>query len=187
MTTRFPRHHPGVILLHWLTAVLVALAVTTVLGREWLDGDVARQRLLDLHRLLGLGVLGLSVGRAVLSRALGAPRVNEHPTPLLARATAVGHGMLYLALVAVPLLGWAQWGASGKSMSLLGALSIPPLLGHDRDLAETLVQAHELLAWLLLALIAAHAVAALWHHYHRRDQVLRSMLPGRLVLSTTRS
>lgn len=187
MTTRFARHRSGVILLHWLTAVLVAFAVTTVLGREWLESDVARQRLLDLHRLLGLGVLGLSVGRAVMSRALGAARVNEHPTPLLARMTTVGHGTLYLALVAVPLLGWAQWGASGKSMTLFGALSIPPLLGHDRDLAETLAQAHEFLAWLLLALIAAHAVAALWHHYYRRDQVLRSMLPGRFIPSAPRS
>lgn len=47
------------ILVHWITVVLIALAVAVALGREWLDGDLVRQRLLDLHLLLGLGVLGL--------------------------------------------------------------------------------------------------------------------------------
>jgi cytochrome b561 len=176
-----------VILVHWITAVLIALAVAVALGREWLDGDLVRQRLLDLHRLLGLGVLGLSVSRLVLSRAFGAAKVNEHSTPVIGLMAAMGHGALYLALVVVPLLGWAQWSASGKAMTLFGILPIPALLGRNRDLAETLAQAHQVVAWLFLGLIAAHAVAALWHHYHRRDQVMRSMLPGRLALSTTRS
>ena len=187
LTIRTPRHHSGVILVHWITVVLIVLAVAAVVGREWLDGDLVRQRLLDLHRLLGLGLLGLSLGRLVLSRALGAAKVNEHPTPVVGLAAAMGHGALYLALVAVPLLGWAQWSASGKSMALFNFLHVPALLGRDRDLAESLAQAHQVVAWLFLALIAAHALAALWHHYHRRDQVLRSMLPGRLALSTTQS
>ena len=173
--------------MHWITVVLIGLAVAAGLGREWLEGDLVRQRLLDLHRLLGLGVLGLSLARLAMSRALGAAKVNEHPTPVVGLAAAMGHGALYLALLVVPLVGWAQWSASGKTMTLFGVLPVPILLGRDRDLAETLSQAHQVLAWMFLALIAAHAAAALWHHYHRRDQVLRSMLPGRLALSTTRS
>ena len=39
--------------------------------------------------------------------------------------------------------------------------------------------AHELVAYLLLALIALHAAAGLFHHYVRRDNVLNTMLPGR--------
>lgn len=173
--------------MHWITVVLVVLAVAAGLGQDWLEGDLLRHRLLDIHRLLGLGVLGLSLVRLALSRAFGAANVNEHPTPFIGLAAAVGHGALYLALVVVPLLGWAQWSASGKTMALFAVLPVPALLGHDHDLAEILAQAHQVLAWLFLALIAAHAAAALWHHYHRRDQVLRSMLPGGLALSTTRS
>jgi cytochrome b len=38
--------------------------------------------------------------------------------------------------------------------------------------------AHELVGYLLLALIALHAGAALFHHFVRRDNVLNAMLPG---------
>ena len=141
------------ILVHWITVVLIGLAVAAGLGREWLEGDLLRHQLLDLHRLLGLGVLGLSLARLALSRAFGAAKVNEHPTPVIGRAAAIGHGALYLALVVVPLLGWAQWSASGKTMALFAVLPVPALLGHDHDLADTLAQAHQVLAWLFLALI----------------------------------
>lgn len=177
MTTNMPRHHAAIILLHWLTALLVTLAVLLVLGREWLEGDAIRQRVLDLHRLFGLGLLAIAAGRLVLSRALGAAKVNgDLPAPF-PHAAALSHGALYLLLVTLPLLGWLQWSASGKAMWLFGALPVPALIGHDRDLAETLSQWHEGVAWALIALIAAHALAALWHHYGRRDQVLSSMLP----------
>ena len=35
---------------------------------------------------------------------------------------------------------------------------------------------HSPVAWLLLAMIAGHVVMALWHHFVRRDGVLRRML-----------
>ena len=37
----------------------------------------------------------------------------------------------------------------------------------------------------LLALALAHAGAALWHHFFRRDHVLRSMLPLSMLESGT--
>lgn len=38
---------------------------------------------------------------------------------------------------------------------------------------------HEVLAFALVALVALHILAALNHHFIDRDNVLRSMLPGR--------
>jgi len=177
MTADTPRHHPATIALHWLTVLLVTTAVLVVVGRDWLDGDVVRQRYLDLHRLLGLSVLAITATRVVVSRVVGAAAVHRELSTLFARAAAASHGALYLLLLALPVLGWAQWSASGKAMQLFGALPIPALLGHDRDLAETLSQWHEITAWTLVALVGTHALAALWHHHFRHDHVLRSMLP----------
>ena len=39
-------------------------------------------------------------------------------------------------------------------------------------------ETHELGAPLLLGLIALHVAAALYHHFVRRDAVLKRMLPG---------
>lgn len=185
MTPDAPRHHPAIIALHWLTVILVTTAVLLVVGRDWLDGDVARQRYLDLHRLVGLSVLAITATRAVVNRVVGAATVHRELPPLFARPAAASHGVLYLLMLTLPLLGWAQWSASGKAMQLFGVLPVPALLGHDRDLAETLSQWHEIAAWTLVALVGAHALAALWHHHFRHDHVLRSMLPrtGRSALA----
>ena len=53
------------------------------------------------------------------------------------------------------------------------------MVGLDKVLAKQAMAAHELVADLLLALIALHAAAALFHHFVRHDDVLRTMLPGR--------
>jgi cytochrome b561 len=49
----------------------------------------------------------------------------------------------------------------------------------DKVLAKQAMAAHEFFAYLLLALIALHIAAALFHHFVRRDNVLNAMLPGR--------
>jgi cytochrome b561 len=41
-------------------------------------------------------------------------------------------------------------------------------------------------ALLLLALVFMHACAALYHHFVRRDDVLRGMLPGQRHYSARR-
>jgi cytochrome b561 len=56
---------------------------------------------------------------------------------------------------------------------------LPPVIGPDKVLAKQAMAAHELLAYLVVALIAVHAAAALFHHFVRRDNVLKAMLPGR--------
>ena len=55
---------------------------------------------------------------------------------------------------------------------------MPALVAHDPDLADTLGWWHEQVGWALLGLILVHALAAIYHHKVRRDDVLRAMLPG---------
>ena len=96
--------------------------------------------------------------------------------PAIAGAT---HLLIYGLLLALPLVGWARMSAHEMELSLFGLTTLPPLVQEDSDFADTLGNVHVGLAWGLLALVLAHAVAALWHHHVRRDGVLRAMLPGR--------
>ncbi len=47
----------------------------------------------------------------------------------------------------------------------------------NADLFIALHEVHENAAWLLAGLISLHAGAALFHHFIREDDVMKSMLP----------
>ena len=61
---------------------------------------------------------------------------------------------------------------------MFGFIPLPDLVAADSDLADTLSDYHIWAAWVLLSLLVPHVLAALWHHYIRRDGVLTAMLPG---------
>lgn len=171
------RHHPLTITLHWLTLLLIVGGVGCVLLREAVEDRDARLLLLNLHRNAGLLVMALAALRLISRWPLAAHRVNGHLPKPLRLGSQVGHALLYLGLLAIPLLGWALSGARGQTVELFGLLPLPALMARDRDLAETLEEWHGDLAWLLIGLSTLHALAALWHHYGRRDGVLHSMWP----------
>jgi cytochrome b561 len=137
----------------------------------------ARQAGLDWHAGLGALVIGLSLLR-LLWRAVN-PRPADPPgTPALqARAAHLAHGALYALTLAVPLAGILDRWARGRPFALFGLIPMPapftPPFGRFWG------EAHELLADLLLVVVAVHVAAALWHHFMLRDAVLRRMLPGR--------
>lgn len=180
-------HAPLIIALHWLTAAAIAASVPVALLESYVEGHLLKHSLLALHRSLGVLVLGAVLLR-LLVRHRHRERRPDHGLPAhLSLPSALSHVAMYLLLLATPLLGWLQSGAAGQDLRLFGLLPLPALLGMDLDLADTLADYHHWAAWSLIALVGAHTVAALWHHYQRRDGVLRSMLPLKPLVAATES
>jgi cytochrome b561 len=62
----------------------------------------------------------------------------------------------------------------------LGVLgSVPPLLAKNAPLGHEIADIHGTLGDAILWLAGLHAVAALFHHFVLRDDVLLSMFPAR--------
>jgi cytochrome b561 len=97
---------------------------------------------------------------------------------VLRRAAEAAHGLLFGLLIALPLVGWALSSAHGITVALLGTVPLPKLVTPDSELADTLSDYHVWLAWGLLVLVGMHVAAAAWHHFVRRDAVLKAMLPS---------
>lgn len=163
--------------LHWITAACVIVVAGLALIRDETAGRVARQWLLEGHRHVGLLILALALVRIGLRVRLGKLPPIVH-SRLLRVAAQCTHAALYATLLAMPLIGWALSDAEGKPVHLLG-LSLPALVAEDEDLADRLLVWHQDVAWALLALVSLHVAAALWHHFVKRDGVLRSMWPAR--------
>jgi uncharacterized membrane protein len=84
---------------------------------------------------------------------------------------------LYALLLTQPILGLLYTNAHGDLVNLFFINQLPALIGQDRPLAKHLLAAHGTVGVLFLSLIALHASAALYHHFWRRDNTLRAMLP----------
>lgn len=171
------RHAPLTLLLHWATAVLLALAAAAIVLRDYAEGGGLRALLLVAHESCGIAVLALTLARLVwrIRGRVGAVHADQ-PRALHWSARA-GHYTIYAVLLALPLLGWLAVDAHGRELLFLGVLRLPQLLARNRVLADALEQWHLWTAWGLLVLVAGHVAFALAHHLVRRDAVLSSMLP----------
>jgi len=168
--------------LHWLMAVLVILALAVGIplgqlgfaGARELFGLPVTNFLYISHKTLGVLLLGLIVLRVVLRLRYGKPAYSPE-LPGWQRAVSGGvHGLLYLLLLLMPLLGWAATASGGFPINFFH-WELPPLLPRDRALAETLFFWHGVMGWLLLALVLLHVAAALQHWLIRKDHVMRRM------------
>jgi len=92
------------------------------------------------------------------------------------RAAQATHSLLYLLLLALPLLGWAS--AASRAWSIdFGMFALPPVLPANPRLGGKLGDIHTFTAYALLALVGLHVLAALYHRFWARDSVLERMLP----------
>ena len=81
-------------------------------------------------------------------------------------------------IFAATIAGWALTGAMRDpvAIALFGFIEVPQLLGSGAGSDELLEEVHEIAAYLLIALVAVHVAAALYHHFVLRDAVLLRML-----------
>jgi cytochrome b561 len=172
------KHATATIVLHWSTVMAIVMAVAAIYLRDATEDKVIRQVLLEAHRQLGMLVLICVPLRIAVRYWLGFSDQSGGTAALLRWAAAMTHLALYASLIALPLVGWAATSAKGITLRLFGLVRLPGLVAADPDVADALVDYHTWGAWALLALVAAHAVAALWHHFVRRDGVLKAMLPN---------
>jgi cytochrome b561 len=177
-----PRYALTQRLVHWTVAV-IAICVLTVgltLGILGFDGVKASfgmevtNLLYKYHKTFGVVLLGLMTLRILLRLILGRPEYDP-PLPRFNKvASAAVHGLLYVALLVQPVLGWLATAAGGYPIEFFSA-KLPGLIGKDEALSKSLYSVHNNVGWLILTLITIHIGAALMHRFVMRDTVMSRM------------
>ncbi|MEM1300459.1 MAG: cytochrome b [Pseudomonadota bacterium] len=179
-----PRYAPLQRIFHWLMALIILpLAAGGVLigilgfqGVTDLLGGPLRDTLYEYHKTFGLIVLGLIVARLFLRMELGHPAYDP-PLPLWQRlASSLVHYLLYLALFAMPILGWLATDASDYPVEFFH-WNLPQFIAKDEAMGKALYATHGTVGWILVALIALHVGAALKHWLIDKDGVAWRMNP----------
>jgi cytochrome b561 len=163
------------IALHWITAGLVTGQLITA-WQVSLGGHGAMAAL-TAHRSLGLLIWLVVLARLLWRRAFA--YLPPFPASLSRRRQQIAQLNefgLYAVLMFQPLTGLANTLLRGRPFALF-AWRAPAILPPAKTVAHVFATAHEAGAAVLLALLAMHAGAALFHEFGLRDGVLRRMLP----------
>lgn len=164
---------------HWTTLLLIVGVYVAVWASHAAGTREQSALLVQLHRSMGLTILALTLFRLAWRwNARIPPLPADLPLFQKLAARAIEY-ILYALLLLQPTLGLLNTNARGRRVDFYFLAELPPVLGPDKVLAKAAMAAHELVAYLLLALIVLHMAAALFHHFVRRDNVLNAMLPGR--------
>lgn len=162
--------------LHWVIALLIiANLAIGLLHESLLKGTI------PLHKSIGMLVLLLSVVRLVW-------RLTHRPPPLPASVrrweTGLAHAvhwLLYVLMILIPLSGWIFTSAAAKRypLSFFGLFPLPFFpVPQDKGIKDVWAEGHELMAYLMIALLVLHIAAALKHRFVDRDLTLDRMMPG---------
>ena len=172
------RYTPRARHLHWSMAGLVVLAyVTSNLVASTEHGSPDRCLVIRTHFMAGLALLVLLLPR-LLHRLRHAPPPIQPPLAQWQEASArLAHGLLYIFLLAQPLLGLLSVWLGGDGVGIpLSSLAIPSPLPENPEWQKRAQQLHALIGTAFYFVIGLHAAGALWHRFGRRDDTLQRML-----------
>lgn len=169
------RYSLSQISLHWATLLMIILTYAAMLTRDYFPED--NQPLVKLlHFNFGICVWLLIFARIFLRTRHATPPVTP-PLPRWQHAASHAvHGILYLLFLSLPVLGVLTLEFGGREWFLLG-WQVPQFVTPDPDTRSAVKATHEFLANCGYYLIGLHALAAIYHHYVRKDDTLLRMTP----------
>lgn len=188
MRSEGARYTGVAMILHWIVAVLLILNVGLGLSADYIPDSTVRS-VIDLHKSIGITVLGLVILRILWRLSHKPPAMPETYAPWERFVAHAAHGALYLVILALPVSGWmhdSAWkGAASHPIFLYGLIPWPRIgwienvEPHYKETLHTVFfSAHVYAAYALYALLALHIIGALKHQFWDREPELQRMLPG---------
>ena len=162
---------------HWLIALLIFVQIGLGFAAVGWPLSPTKLNLFFWHKSIGMTIILLVTLRLLWRLSTSIPPLPLDTPGWERNAAHASHFLLYVTMVGLPVSGWALSSASGIPFQVFGWLPLPAIVLPDNDKAEVAKLVHHAFAFLLVLLLVAHIGAALRHHYVKRNDVLRRMLP----------
>lgn len=170
------------VLFHWIMAALFFAQFSLGWYMQGIKDLLAQYNLYQWHKSLGFTILGLAVLRALWALSSTRPKFPRAMPENERKLASITHILLYVALLVLPLTGWAVISTSPLPVATwyFGLFVIPSLpLAVSIHTEQIWSSIHGFLAYVAIFLAVFHALAALRHHFHHRDiTLLRMLRPG---------
>lgn len=169
------RYSHGAIVLHWvMAALLVVVSILGLLHDTWPRPIQAYW--INVHAMVGLAVLALVVVRMWWRVKHRPPALPADVDDVSRRLSHPVHLLLYALMIVIPLIGIVTFIWHGRIFDF-GLFQLNPGVKSNRAVFHPTEEWHGYAAYALFGLVGLHALAALWHHFIRRDGVLMRMWP----------
>lgn len=155
-----PAGYSGIqILLHWVIGLLIVfqLIFGEDMGQAWntfeKGGVPVMGTMVWAHILVGIAVLLLALWRLTLRLTRGAPPAPKGESAAATLAAHITHWTFYALMILFPVTGLLAWYGGYEAMA----------------------EVHQFFKPVLIVLILLHLVAALWHQFWLKDNLLARM------------
>ncbi|TNE58340.1 MAG: cytochrome b [Alphaproteobacteria bacterium] len=163
--------------LHWLMAVLMIGAL--IFGLIMEDASHAEKAsLLQGHSGVGLTVFFLALFRIYWRRTHEPPALPAGMKSWELKLAKINAGLLYALMLYIPLMGFLHAATSvEEEVHPFGLFNVTALLPSSEGVTDIFHELHEIGAFLLIAVVVLHAVAAFKHLIIDKDRVFQRMFP----------
>jgi cytochrome b561 len=175
------RYHSLSIVLHW--SIALGLLFMFASGLYMVNADISKAdqyKLFQIHKASGVLMLWALILRIGVRIFTSAPRMPEALNSSAQKQAKLGHIVLYIALVTMPLSGWLMVSASPFGLPtfvFFDWINWPHIPGVARNkTVESLANdIHWLSAIALFGLIVGHISAVIWHKKAHKLNLLTRM------------
>jgi cytochrome b561 len=167
-------YNPVAKILHWTIALLIALQLVIGFTMPDIHKGTRPDGEIGWHLTVGVLIV-LLVAVRVVWRAVRPPIGTDSDRGVMRRLSSATHILLYLLMVSVPVLGWANASSRDWAVSV-GPLHLPHIMAVGSKLGHEMGDIHGDLAIVLAIVIGLHVAAALYHQFIRKDDTLKRMM-----------
>lgn len=166
--------------LHWFIFILVAVQYA-IMGRLAFlaKNSPDTSWYILLHKSVGLTIF-CAAALMIISRQFGTRPLRSPAAKFQNLAAKIVHFLLYAFLILMPIGGIGMTLFSGRPLLFFGyPLMAKDLVPKNELITKICQEAHILAAQALLGLIVVHILAAFYHHFILKDNILKRMWFGR--------
>lgn len=160
-------------LFHLSMALLVFVIIALAWYADGLPKGPEKGVIFSWHRSVGVLLLGLALARLLWHRISSVPPARLAGAQ--AKLASAGHRLLYVLMLAMPVLGLLMSVAGGRDVPVFNWFTLSGWDNKVEWLGSAAHSGHVLAAKLLIAIIVLHVTAALYHKLVAKDGVWERM------------
>ena len=175
MKSEVKNYNPVARIIHWVSAVVVIGMFAVGLWMVDLSYYSEWYRTAPhWHKSIGMLLALLTLFRIVWKYVTPSPKVEG--SAIEVTGAKVVHLAMYVALIALFVSGYLISTEDGRGIDVFNLFTVPGAGALFENQADTAGVIHFYAGWALILMAAAHALAALKHHFINKDNTLRKMI-----------